>query len=379
MKLRLLSILALTGIGLAACGSGSGASSSVPAAPPAPNAPGSHQAAKATLSFSFALGNGQIAGTAPLLRHQSSAHRMFIDGNASNGAITMFFDGVEVMDHVSFGTSGTPGPGPSSSSSISLPGGGSFSYTSTISQGTGNQPWVTVNGTFSTYTGNHTIGVVQTNGPCIPDSYGRQSCIAGTDGYVLAEGQNTFTMQPGSNNNLALYLHGVMQSAYICDEDLSGNPVCDGGIGPVQSDGTYHLYAVVADENGTAITNQQVGGSTLPFDNGSYQIAEQDQNGIVTITNAGPFSGPGTDRHGLYGENITIKCNQTGSTTVAAELAGTNTPLGGGVTGYTYAYGTAAGDNYPAAGSILGAVGADQFFGNELNFSCDASGNITIQ
>lgn len=365
---------------LAAC-SGGGAGSSTSSLPPPVTNPGTQQNnAQAKIAFSFPLGNGKIAGTAPSMRQLSGSRRpMFIDGNDSNGAITMFFDGTEVMDHVSFGTSGTPGPGPSSSSAIALPGGGTFSYTSTISQGTGNQPWATVTGTFTTYTGNHTIGVVQTNGPCIPDSYGRQLCIAGTDGYVLAEGQNTFTLQPGSNNNLALYLQGVMQSAYICDEDLSGNPVCDGGIGPVQSDGTYHLYAVVADENGTAITNQQVNNATLPFDNGAYQIVEPDGNNTVSITNAGPFYGPGTDRHGLYGENISIQCNKTGSTTVEAELVGTNTPRNGGVTGYTYSYGTASGDNYPAAGSVLGPVGADEYFGNTLNFSCDASGTITIQ
>ena len=362
---------ALVVVSLAAC-SGGGGGSSTPTVPNPSTNPSSQQASKATITFSFPLGNGTFGtGTRAAVRSQSATrHPLFIDGAATNGAITMYFDHNLVMDHVAFNTSGTPGNGPSGSANLG--NGGSFSYTSTIAQGDGNQPWVTVTGNISTFAGNHTLGLVQTNGPCIADQYGRKQCIAGTNGYVLADGQQTFTFQAGNSNSLSMHLKGVMQSAYICDVDLQDNPVCDGHIGPTQADGTYHLYVVVADENGTGITNQQVNGTSLSFDNGPYSIGEQDNNGIVNITNAGPFTAPGTYRHGLYGEYIKVSCNKPGPTSIAAIL-GSGAPSAGPVTDFNY-----SSSNYPASGSVLGSVGADQYFGGTLSFDCTASGTISI-
>lgn len=331
--------------------------------------PQSAKPSSTTVTFLVPIGNGPLS--APAAR--SHVKRYFLDGN-SNGYITMLFDGATVMNAQSFAGDGTPGDaGPSGNSS--LPGGGSFSYTSTIVSGPNgsNQVYAQVTGDFSTFQGQHTIGIVQTDGPCL---YGNGDpaqgpCLSGTDGFVLAEGQQTFLLQPGVNATpIQMYLKGVLQSAYVCDA------ACDGSIGTMDANGAYDLYIVPADENGTAIPYQlEADGTTVvPFDNGSWQFVEADSNNVVSITQAASsYAVPGTVRHGSYGENATVKCQGVGSATIAAELV-PGGPSAGSVTGFPY---TAS--NYPAAGSILGSVGSDNYFGGSLTITCSASGSITVQ
>jgi hypothetical protein len=104
------------------------------------------------------------------------------------------------------------GPGPSGEVNPT-PDGGSITYTSEI---TTTEIDVTVNLT-TTAGPLHTIGVVQTNGDCVNTD--GDPCLSTQPGYVLAEGQTQFTLNPdGGTPNLAinLTLQGVLQSGYIC-------------------------------------------------------------------------------------------------------------------------------------------------------------------
>ncbi len=161
-----------------------------------------------------------------------------------------------------------------------------------------------------------------------------------------------------------------MESAYICIEGGS----C-GGLGTPNADGSYSMTVMVSDENGTAIPQQlEADGTTVvPLDNGSFQVVETDSNNIVTITPASSFSTPGTDRHALYGHNINIKCQNVGSTTIAAKLLPTDNSAGT-VSGFTYTT-----SNYPQAGSILSTVGSDEYYGNSLAVNCSSTGSMTLQ
>ena len=286
-----------------------------------------------------------------------------------NGGITMIIDGTTVMNDVvlfsSFDSNGNPPAGPWPSGSTQLPTFGSFTYTSMVTIDANLNAWVQVNGTLSTHPGSHTLAVVQTNGPCIPDQYNRELCIPNTNGYVLAEAQTTVNISLGTGN-IVLYPRGVMQSAYLCDA------ACDGQAGTPDAQNVFHLTAYVSDEAGAAIYQQtDAGGNIVPFDNGSYQIVETDNNGIVQLGgNTGPFSAPGNqDLYGIYGEKFTIQCLKIGSTVVAAELLPSD-PSTGSVTGFTY-----TSQNYPQpqVNPILGSVGADEYFGNKLSVNCSAS------
>jgi hypothetical protein len=295
----------------------------------------------------------------------------FVDGN-SDGGLTVIFDGQTVMNNVSFapnGQSGNVSAGPGPSGSATMSNGGSFTYSSQIVIN-GGQPYVVISANHATTVGKHTLGVVQTNGACEPDQYSREQCISNTQGYVLAEGQATLNLGPGNNGSTALYLQGVMQSAYLCDA------ACDGQVGNPDPNGNFDITVFIADEAGDVINQQTLPSSQLvPYDNGSYQIVETDNQGIVTINQPSlSYNAPGNAiASGPYGENISITCNKMGTATVAAELLPTD-PSSGGVSGFTY-----TSQNYPQAGSLLSAVGADEYFGNTLSVDCTATGSVTIE
>jgi hypothetical protein len=368
VKIRILTVLAITGVMLTtACGGGGGSSSGVTPVPT--STPSVTKKADAVSSLSFKIPFALGANRAPSAQGRKSSVKPQYISQYSNGGITILLDGQTLVDNASFvppfDASGNPiaGPGPS--------GSGTFSYTSTVSVSNGNG-YVTVNGNFTTIPGPHTLGVVQTDGPCVPDSYGREQCLATTNGYVLAEGQTTFTLDSGNNLPTSLTLKGVMQGAFLCDA------ACDGQVGPQDANGLYHLTAYVTDESGAVITQQSDGnGGFVPYDNGQYQIVETDNNGIVTLGgNTGPFTAPGSDNaHGPYGENFTIQCAKVGSTTVAAELVVPFVSTGS-VTGYTY---SSANYPQPLTNPILSVTGADQYYGNVLNIDCTANGSIVIQ
>lgn len=359
----------------AACSGGSGSTVPSPGQPSVTTQAPVTKPANAKSTISIPLGHTALGPPSSAVRVAASAKPEFLDAN-SNGGITVIFDGQTVANDVVFApnggssnvtvTEGETGP----SGSGTLPNGGSYAYTTvytftnTQGSGSGNQPYADVTLTYTTTPGSHTLGVVQTDGPCADGG----PCLSNTNGYVLSEGQQTFSLQPGANTPTLLVLRGVLQSAYLCDA------ACDGHPGGYSSNG-YDITVFAADESGDAIPYQVDANATpVPFDNGSYQIVETDANNIVTITQpALSYSTPGQAAHSLYGEDISIACNQAGSTTVAAELVPGGPSLGS-VAGFTY-----TSQNYPVAGSVLASVGADQYFGNTLAVNCTSTGVGSVQ
>lgn len=366
-KIIPLSVSVAASLLMAACG-GSG-SDSPTQSPTAVDASG-------TVSMTVPLKSVSSVNTSAV-SSDGTKKPTFIDGN-SNGSLQVFFDGLKVLEYSTNGVEEGAGP----SGNITLSDGGSFNYTSTITL-IRNQPVATITGSYTTTAGNHTIGAVQVNGACDP---GVQFCLAGNQGYVLAQGQAKVTLQAGKNKDATLYMRGVMQSVYICDDD------CDGHEGKIdKTDGLYHLYVVVADENGTAIPYQtDAAGKAVTFDNGAYQLVEvppAGQDALLSImdTTGADISGtwfqtPGQfrvdpDGDGSYGIGVNLKCNKVGDTKLIARLgAGGGTPVQQ-VTGFT----TTPGVNYPTANMELGSVGANQSFGNQLTVHCSATGNVTIK
>jgi hypothetical protein len=379
MLSRLLAFAALAGMLLTAACSGSGGQSLTPNLVTKP--PVTTQAdAKSSITFTIPLGNSSLR--APLsqdARHANASARkpLFIDGN-SDGGMSVYFDSVAIVPNVDFSAQkGALGTGPSGGGTLA--NGGSFTYSSQIvKEGTTNQLAAVVTVDYTTIPGPHTIGAVQTNGACT----GSDPCLKNNPGYVLAEGQDIFTLAPGTNPATALYLKGVAQSAFICDAG------CTGGLGTPLADGSYNLDVVVADENGTAIPHQVDNGKPVQYDNGPYDIVTVDPT-VATVTDAatkallGDFAAPGTHRHsqdsmnpngnGTYGETVNVKCIKVGSTTIEAKLTATSAI--GSISGFTPTPGT----NYPMAGSVLGSTGADNYFGGAMAINCSASGALTIQ
>jgi hypothetical protein len=338
-------------------------------APSPPTQTTSKTKASAGITFTILLKpHGAVTTPSSVARASVSRVKPQFISMSGNGAFDVFVDGTQVLD-ASFApptdSNGNPIPGPGPSSSVALANGGSLAYTSTVTSTA-----ITVNATVTMLAGSHTLGVVQTNGPCAPDPYGRELCIANTNGYVLSEGQASFTLVGGQTITVPLYMRGVMESAFLCDA------ACDGGAGTPDASGLYHITAYASDEAGDAIYQQTDSSDNLvPFDNGSYSIVETDGQGIVTLGGlAASYNVPG-NAGGQYGQAFTVACNKAGMATIAMELVATD-PSQGDVTGFTY---TSA--NYPAAGSVLSTIGADEYEGNTLGVNCSTSGsaNVVIQ
>jgi hypothetical protein len=294
----------------------------------------------------------------------------FIDSSA-NGNIVLFLDGQQVLS-ANFtpqwnGSNPVLGPGPSAPAT-STPDGGSISYTSNV---TATEIDVSVSLTTVADVA-HTLGIVQLNGACVPDQYGRQLCLGDSgntngqagisNGYVLSEGQTSFTLNTGDDNaGLNLTLNGVLEAGFLCDD------ACDGHAGTPDENGVYHLTAYPTDENGNAATGKA-------YSNGWWDIEEMDNQNLVTITTANPqpFNAPNIDAAGWDAQPFTFTCNGTGNTTIAARLLPTD-PAKGPVTGFNY-----NSTNYPSPGAALGPVGADLYFGNVLSVQCTTYGSAII-
>jgi hypothetical protein len=294
----------------------------------------------------------------------------FIDSSA-DGNIVMFLDGQQVLsaNFTPPWNGGNPvlGDGPSAPARTT-PDGGSISYTSTV---TPTEVDVTVN--LTTVAGiSHVLGIVQLNGACGPDQYGRQLCLGDpgatgvgiNTGYVLAEGQTQpFTLQTGEDNaGISLTLQGVLEAGFICDD------ACDGQTGTPDENGVYHLTAYPVDENGSAVTGKA-------YSNGWWDIVEMDNQHLVTITTANPhpFNAPNIDAYGWDAQPFTFTCNGTGRTSIAARMLPNSSSSHGPVSGFSYSQ-----SNYPQAGAVLGSVGADQYFGNVLSVQCTTYGSVII-
>jgi hypothetical protein len=252
---------------------------------------------------------------------------------------------------------------------------------------------VTASGAYYTYVatidtlpGKHTIGL---------------EILGANPPIVLSEAQQSYTLLPGTNSPATLTLLGVLATSYV---ECASGPVdatnCQSSFTPGSAPGTgsYQLTAVGADFDGFPIVNQSV-----PFDNGPFTVVESDTLGILTLTNAGPFSTPGNQLLGNsggyyvsgtapYGQSFNASCNKTGTATVALTTTqvGPNVPLAGET--YTYfdpSNNFPTSGNYPNAGTL--ATGSKTpgnpvyHNGNNPNpvtnlasISCDANLSLTV-
>jgi hypothetical protein len=403
ISLKAFSSLALSALFLSGCGMATGVA----------NKPVGTQTGSSTINFVIPTRSqgsqftefpkNQPGGVRP---NVDIARPQFMDSSAfttSGTALQMYLDRNNVAT-ISFTGLPTvngnlkPGPGPSAPST-STPDGGSISYSSVI---TATEIDVTVNLTTTTDT-QHNLGVVQTNGACLPNVTGTTDwCLGGAGtvgeglpgtnlGYVLAEGQTSFTLNSGSSNpGVSLTLQAVLQSGYICPTPPYAGG-CDGTPGTPDGNGWYHITAMPTDENGTTAIPQtapsQGWNSYLtPYGNGAWQISEVDENHVIdlqpdlTTTGLGPYTTPNPIQRpsGLYwdGQYAKFKCLKTGTATIAMHLyQGASGSTAVHVDGFSYNSPT----NYPDTGALLGPVGADVFYGNgRLTVQCTTYGSVAI-
>jgi hypothetical protein len=336
----------------------------------------------------------------------ASAKPAFIDAY-SNGSIYGYLDGQLAMT-LNFGTcitwDSTTGTIPTliagcmdSTTPISGTGGSTISYTSAIT--TGSTLNVTV--TLTTVVGVlHTFGIVETNGACLKNQESEYSCIpyGGNPGlnlgYVLAEGQTSFTPTAGPNDAIILTLGGVLEAGYLC---ATSDPTCSVLPGPVGTDGWYHMVAFPTDENGNPVIPYTgvvpdtgvVPGWKTPYDNGAWQIVVTSGQSVVSVLpdNANPIGSNPLNNLGPFtianpykisgnwwdGEGFKFQCLTTGTATIAMKMVDTSLAKGN-VVGFSY-----SNLNYPATGALLGAIGSDPVnFGNGEGITIGCSGTEVI-
>ena len=157
---------------LTACGGGSGVSSPVPTTATGPTTANQNKAT-AISSVTFAIPLGITFSGAPSQSLSSRAKKPeFIDAS-TNGAFTVIFDSSTMLNAIPFQPNGTVTEGETGpSGSGTLPNGGSFTYavtytfTNSQGSGSGNQPYADVSFSYTTTPGSHTLGIVETDGPC---------------------------------------------------------------------------------------------------------------------------------------------------------------------------------------------------------------------
>lgn len=331
------------------------------------------------------------------------AHPEFVD-QYSNGKILGYLDGATNQTPVmtvnlagiTWSSSGVP--------TINIPGdftgsgttadGGTISWTSTLSSvSTGYTLNVTANLSTLVNGASHTFGVVETNGQCTVDQYNDPLlCISGNDGYVLAEGQTTFTPTAGPTDLITLTLGGVLQAGFICN---TNDPSCSnfGPNGQLGSDGLYHFAAFPEDENGMPVIGYAMpsggwittGSWNTPYDNGGWGIVVISGADVVNVTpenmtgtdpfgsnpsgTLGPFTTPNphkvrsTSVNWYDGEGFKVQCLKAGTAFIGMQMVPSPGSWSAGkVNGFNYNSGTSG--NYTAAGAFLGLTGADAYFGN---------------
>lgn len=338
--LKYLTAFALTALLVVTVGCGG---HSTPATTPTPTA----TPVQVTSTFTFAVPITPLSAGADSVPNGDI--QMFLDGNlAVKTNFTPQFDGS--------GNTVT-GAGPSGSSADA-----NVSFTSVIAAKALNVT-VTLKALSETP---HTFGVVRLNGACsTSNSAGVVSCLGNigagyvmgnnpgiNNGYVLQEGQTSFTSHDGTNNTFTLQMQGVLEAAYLCDAN------CDGHADGPDANGVYSFKANVTDESGGAPAD-------ATYSSGQWEVVELDGKGIVNITNPGPFSKPQFSASGWDRQAVTFTCNSYGDTVIAARLL-PNSPSKGVVTGFNYTP-----QNYPTPSAVLGNVGAILYFGNTLSVHCN--------
>ncbi|HEY8313055.1 MAG TPA: hypothetical protein VIG51_02675 [Candidatus Baltobacteraceae bacterium] len=378
-------------LALAACGGGGGGTgTSLVPQNPSPNGPSATGSANAreSVSFRVPMATASLSNPTPASSHRKAAAArkpMYISPDTAQA--TLIVDGTPVRFTIA---TKSPSNANGTTSSATIPigtQGEQVSYTTTaVQNGPGGAGYYQITMTFDLFPGAHTFGVA----------------LQAADGFVLSEGQSTYTLNGGSNPAATLSLKGVADSAFLCNW-----PDCNGTVGTPAADGTYSIMAFASDHEGDAIVQQKdASGAVVPLANGPISMVETDSNHIVTIGNPGPFTDAGGDTtmHNGYaslvptgwlgGHLITIKCNAMGSTKVAMEL-GSTSPAAGAVTGFDYTapiditkdpvdpsngqpFPTPQTSVWTTPGQIIGSVPTFQDFGNQLSVNCDANFNLTL-
>jgi hypothetical protein len=353
MNRKHITIAGLLGLfSLAACSGGGSSVSGVPNVSNTANG-GSSKIATTTVTFRIPAAPVGTSST-----HQTKSISPGTD------KLTLIIDGTKAFDSLSIYNTGGP------YSYTSADGNTKLTLNNTASTG-----YFTFAATIDTLPGSHTFGVV---------------LISGTPAYVLSEGQISYgAMQPGVNAPQSLTLSGTIGSGYIECDTAANNALNNGCANSFNTaTGLYKLTAVAGDFDGFPI----VGQGTTPFDNGSFSVVETTTpSHILTLTNNGPFTTPGTQLLGpsgswytngsfAYGQPFNAKCNSLGTATLALVLNNSGTPTSP-VTGQTYSTGT----NYPVPGTLAVGSKTTNSHGN-LNavynlatVSCDANMVLTIQ
>jgi hypothetical protein len=306
---------------------------------------------------------------------QYTVRGKFVD-RYSNGSLLAYIDGTQAfsLDLSSLvDANGNPISTAGPSGSSTLPNGATVQYSSTVSATS-----LTVTGQINISSGvSHSFGAVETNGDCLyidgSPCLGDPGYSGGLNkGFVLAEGQTSFTLQPNSTANVTLTLAEVIEAGYICYPDAVG---CDQSVTLDASAPSAIIYGFPVDETGDTIT-----GSNDKYSNGPWQFVETDGEGIVTLSNPGPFSNPNPGPYGTSGKTwdhqaTTVSCNKTGTATLQLHLS-PGTPSKGTVAGFSY-----TSENYPASGSHLSKIGGTEFYGTDaftVNCAVNGTANFTI-
>lgn len=382
MKRVLVAALAVSTISLAACGGGGGNSAPV-MQPPVVATTQPQQKATAVQSVSFRIPFSVTLSGGPKSSPSSTKRSpKYISPDTS--ILTFVIDGT-VLPNISV-TPVAPGTDTPQTGSVSFANGQSLTYTTTAVTDANGSSYYQVTANMDLVAGARTLGVL----------------LRAADGFVLSEAQGSYLLSGGTNPAATMVLKPVADSAFMCDW-----PNCDGNLGTMNADGTYTIVAFASDHEGDTIVQAAAPpASGTAFANGPISIVEPDGLGVVTITNGGPFTDAGSDENlhngyaasvpgGWYaGHAFTMKCNTTGSTTVAVKLAA-NSPAAGAVNGFDYTalidtskdpVNAGNGTPFPVTqtsvwttpGQIIGTVPTFQDFGNSLHVNCDASMNLTL-
>jgi hypothetical protein len=372
-----LSALVVVGL-LAGCSGGGGSasspSSSIPAVtnpsnPVTPVTP-SNQAVE-TLSFHIP---GKLSKAAPAsaIKHASSISGLstikplYISPDTASFAL--YIDGQKAIS----GNATTPGTGsqnnisglaPNSSAAYvvtQVPTSDSANYSGLLPAGYYLQVAIKVH----LIPGPHKFGVV----------------FLATDGFVLSEAQQTYSLNQGNNNAATMSLQGVVDSAFWCP--YANEVACPGDQGTMNADGSFSLAVFATDHAGDAIYYQQpdITKSPVLLDNGPINLVASNP-GIVTLTPDGPFTDPGTltvpgsyDEAGIVlienGWLTTMKCVAVGTTVLSVQVGSNVNPLEG------FAY---TGNNYTTTNELVGPVpNSNPQEGNFLQVNCDSGLALTI-
>jgi len=350
-----VTVLSFATLSLAACGGGSTGASPSSTVPQTK----STQHALATMTLQLPRNDSSAIKT-------QSNQRLFISPGTNN--LTFILDGTKITNGARTDGNAIPAYNGADGTRVT--------FSETLSP---DQHFFVFTISLDVVPGAHTIGV---------------DITGGAPAVILSEGQHTFNLAPGPNPPGTLTLSGVLGSAYI---ECANGPV-DSTNCASSFDGTkYTLTAIGADFDGFPIINQ-----SLSFDNGGYTVIENDANGIVALTNNGPFLSPGNALTGpsggfyvfgsyVYGNQFNAKCNKVGSASLALTNSqkGPINPLAGEAYSYFDPSAYTASSNYPSSGLLpVGSkTGSNPDYHNGsvqnavtnlMKVNCDASLVLTV-